>query len=160
MTCSTVQILSLAIRGVSDAGLIVDEIGKILARNAQADKIFGFSASTESESSALTQDISSHLVFSAGARSWTDVATSLGDAEQSCNVIVLQRDGEKLTGSARLTKLHVTDGTAYCTNCADCGPGKQLFVIYLCAMDTSRSKIWSDADELRRLKRVQDTVGK
>ena len=158
MTCSTVQLLSLTIRGSSDAALIVDELGKILAQNAGADKLFGTATSAESEPSASSQDVSSRLVFSAGARSWADVATSLGDAEQSCNVIILQSDGEKLTGSARLSKL--TDGTAPCTNCADCGSntGKKLYIIYVCALDTSRSKIWSDANELRRLKRIQETV--
>ena len=148
MACSTVQLLSLTIRGSSDAALIVDEVGKILSRNAPADKPFGTSASAESEPSTSSQSVSSHLVFSAGARSWSEVATSLGDAEQSCNVIILQSDGEKLTGSARLSKL--TDGTA--------PTGNQLFVVYVCALDTSRSKIWSDANELRRLKRIQDTV--
>ena len=158
MTCSTVQLLSLTIRGSSDAALIVDELGKILAQNAGADKLFGTATSAESEPSASSQDVSSRLVFSASARPWTDVATSLGDAEQSCNVIILQSDGEKLTGSARLSKL--TDGTTPCTNCADCGSNihKQLFIIYVCALDTSRSKIWSDANELRRLKRIQETV--
>lgn len=159
MTCSTVQLLSLTIRGSSDAALLVDEVGKILARNAPADKLFGTaSTSPESEPPSSRQDISSHLVFSAGARSWSDVAISLGDAEQSCNVIILQSDGEKLTGSARLSKL--TDGTVPCTNCVECDSttGSQLFIIYVCALDTSRSKIWSDANELRRLKRIQDTV--
>ena len=150
MACSTVQLLSRTIRGSSDAALIVDEIGMILAQNSPADKLFGTSASAESEPSSSSQNISSQLVFSAGARSWSEVASSLGDAEQSCNVIILQSDGEKLTGSARLSKL--TDGTVPTSN------GNQLFVIYVCALDTSRSKIWSDANELRRLKRIQDTV--
>ena len=141
MACSssTVQLLSLAIRGSSDAALIADDQGQVLARNAPGDKLFGNSGA---EPTASSQDVSSHLVFSAGARSWTDVATSLGDAEQSCSVIILQADGEKLTGSARLQRLS-TDG---------------LYAVYVCALDTSRSKLWSDANELRRLKRIQDTV--
>lgn len=150
-SCPTTSLLSRAIRGSSDAALILTPSGEIVARNDPAAKLFGSSneqdIETSPEGSPHASNVSSLLAFSHGARSWTDVADSLGHAEASCSVVVIQHDGNKLTGSARLTKLD---------SCPCCG--SDYYVVYVCALDTSRSKLWSDSNELRRLKRIQDTV--
>ena len=147
-SCPTAKLISLAVRGASDAALILTSAGDVVARNAPADKLFGFhheqddGAGPELKQEPSSRNVSSLLAFSHGARSWTDVAACLGHAEYSCSVIIIQHDGNKLTGSARITKL---DGSDY-------------YAVYVCALDTSRSKLWSDSEELRRLKRIQDTV--